>query len=168
LDILGNPFRPWPLFPSSPSCLPTRQVRIREFARATLNNDTDINWCSQNNRSHPAKPMSGLSHRTERQTQSALEDGPGSVKSRSDEPFRRHEPDFRALLRLRVRTPTDAVKRCGSRCSLDLSPLRGSPARSLGYALPSCACFQWRTVSIDTVSPAFRGTSGYRSDQAWK
>jgi hypothetical protein len=119
---MGNPFHPRSLFPSSPSCLPTRQVQILEFARATLNNDGGINGFSWDNRSHSAKPVSGLSHWTERLRRAPLRTGPSSVKSHSDQLFRRREPDFRALLRLRVRTPTDTVKRCGSRCSLDLSP----------------------------------------------
>jgi hypothetical protein len=71
-----------------------------------------------------------------------LRTGPGSVKSPSGQPFRRREPDFRALLRLKVRTSVDTVKRCGSRCSHDLSPLRGSPAWPLGNALPSCTYLQ--------------------------
>jgi len=51
-----------PLFLSSSSCPSTRQVQIHKFARATLNNDTGINCFSQDNRSHSARTMSGLSH----------------------------------------------------------------------------------------------------------
>jgi hypothetical protein len=71
-------------------------------------------------------------------------------------------PGSRALLRPGVRHSVRRVNVEQSRCSPDLLPLRGVPARSLGRTLPSCTCRR----ATSEEAPA-DGATGSQSDRTW-
>jgi hypothetical protein len=72
------------------------------------------------------------------------------------------DPDFRALLRPGVRHSARRVTVTQSRCSLDLCPLRGVPARPLGLTPPLV-----HLPARRLRKGAANGASGCQSGRAW-